>query len=112
MGKFNTRSYQWTSPPPAVAFTAFADVWPRATQTETGAVLCAMGVGRTSTFFDILYQSLPLPTRPSEVVRVRTCYGKLWKLIMPFSRTWKVLEREVFRSNYGKVLEFLCLGTF
>ena len=36
--------------PPAVAFTAFADVWPRATVTETGAALCAIGAGRTLTF--------------------------------------------------------------
>jgi len=27
--KLNMRSYQWTSFPPAVDFTAFADVWPR-----------------------------------------------------------------------------------
>ena len=33
--------------PSAVAFTAFADVWPRATETEMGAALCAIGVGRT-----------------------------------------------------------------
>ena len=35
--------------PPTVAFTAFADVWPRATETEIGAALCAFGVGRTLT---------------------------------------------------------------
>ena len=34
----------------AVAFTAFADVWPRATETGTGAALCAIGAGRTLTF--------------------------------------------------------------
>ena len=33
--------------PPAVAFTALAGVWPRAT--EIGAALCAIGVGRTLT---------------------------------------------------------------
>ena len=48
MGKLNTRSYQWTSPP-AVAFSAFADVWPRATETEIGAALCANAPGRTLT---------------------------------------------------------------
>ena len=37
--------------PPAVAFTAFADVRPRATETEIGAVLCAIGAGGTLTFF-------------------------------------------------------------
>ena len=36
--------------PPAVAFTAFADVWPRDTETEIGAALCAIGAGRTLTF--------------------------------------------------------------
>ena len=36
--------------PPAVAFTAFADVWTRATGTEMGATLCAIGVGRALTF--------------------------------------------------------------
>ena len=41
--------------PPAVAFTAFADVWPRATETEIGAALCAIGAGRTFTF-DCLYK--------------------------------------------------------
>ena len=35
--------------PPAVAFAAFADVWPRATETEIGAALCAIGAGRTLT---------------------------------------------------------------
>ena len=35
--------------PPAVAFTAFADVWPRATETETGAAICAIGAERTLT---------------------------------------------------------------
>ena len=35
--------------PPAVAFTAFTDVWPRARETEIGAALCAIGVGRTLT---------------------------------------------------------------
>ena len=38
--------------PPAVAFTAFTDVWPRATETEIGAALCAIGAGRTLNFFD------------------------------------------------------------
>ena len=36
--------------PTAVAFTAFADVWSRATETEVGAALCAIGAGRTLTF--------------------------------------------------------------
>ena len=36
--------------PPAVAFTAFEDVWRRATETEKGAVLCDIGAGRTLTF--------------------------------------------------------------
>ena len=38
--------------PPAAAFTAFADMWPRATETDIGATLCAIAAGRTSTFFD------------------------------------------------------------
>ena len=33
--------------PPAVAFTVFAAVWPRATETEIDAALCAIGMGRT-----------------------------------------------------------------
>ena len=37
--------------PPAVAFTAFADVWLRATETEIGAALCAIGVGKDFDFF-------------------------------------------------------------
>ena len=32
--------------PPAVAFTAFADSWPRAIETEIGAALCATGRGK------------------------------------------------------------------
>ena len=36
--------------PPAVAFTAFADLWPRAPETEIGAALCAIGAERTLTF--------------------------------------------------------------
>ena len=45
-GKLKMWSYQWTSP---VAFTAFANLWPRATETEIGAALCAIGAGRTLT---------------------------------------------------------------
>ena len=37
-------------PPPAVVVTAFADVWPGATETEIGAALCASGAGGTLTF--------------------------------------------------------------
>ena len=33
-------------PPPAVAFTAFADAWPRAIDTEIDAALCAIGRGK------------------------------------------------------------------
>ena len=36
--------------PPAVAFTAFADVWPRGIETEIGVALSAIGAGRTLTF--------------------------------------------------------------
>ena len=38
--------------PPAVALTAFIDALPRAIETEIGAALCAIGAGRTLTFFD------------------------------------------------------------
>ena len=37
---------------PAVAFTAFADAWPRAVETEIGAALCAIGRGKDFDFFD------------------------------------------------------------
>ena len=37
--------------PPAVATIAFADSRPRATETEIGAALCAIGVGRTLTIW-------------------------------------------------------------
>ena len=37
--------------PPAAAFTAFADVWPRAIEMEKGAALYAIGAGNTMTFF-------------------------------------------------------------
>ena len=33
--------------PPAAAFTAFADTWPRAVETEIGTALCAIGAGKT-----------------------------------------------------------------
>ena len=36
--------------PPAIAFTAFADVWPRAAETEIGAALCAIGAGKDFDF--------------------------------------------------------------
>ena len=36
--------------PPAVAFTAFADVWPMATEKEIGAALRATGTGRALTY--------------------------------------------------------------
>ena len=32
--------------PPTVAFTAFADVWPRPIETEIGNALCAIGCGK------------------------------------------------------------------
>ena len=37
--------------PPAVAFTAFADVWPRSTETEIGTALCTIGAGKDFGFF-------------------------------------------------------------
>ena len=54
MGKLKSRSYQWTSPHSAVAFTAFADAWPGAIEKEIGAALCAIGAGKD---FDILRHS-------------------------------------------------------
>ena len=36
--------------PPTVSFTAFADMWPRAIETEIGAALCAFGAGGTLPF--------------------------------------------------------------
>ena len=41
--------------PPTVAFTAFADAWPRAAGTDIGAALCSIGAGRTLTFFSQEY---------------------------------------------------------
>ena len=41
--------------PPAVAFTAFADAWPRATEMEIGAALCAIGAGRTLLITPVLH---------------------------------------------------------
>ena len=32
----------------------------------------------------------------SGFVRVFESFGKLWKLLMPFSRTWKVVEKRNF----------------
>ena len=50
--------------PPALAFTAIANVWPRATETEIGAALCAIGAGRTLTLILI---------PPPKSVKVRHC---------------------------------------
>ena len=36
--------------PPAVAFTAFADTWLRARETEIGAALCTIGRGKDFDF--------------------------------------------------------------
>ena len=42
---------------PAVAFNAFADVWLRATETEIGAALCAIGARKDFGFdFDMFFQ--------------------------------------------------------
>ena len=43
-------------PPPAVAFTAFADAWPRAIETEIGAALCAIGRGKDFDFFESCHE--------------------------------------------------------
>ena len=42
--------------PPAVAFIAFADTWPRAIETEIGAALCAIGAGKDFHFGFIFRQ--------------------------------------------------------
>ena len=42
-------------PPPAVAFTAFADAWPRAIETEIGATLCAIWRGKDFDF-DLVFR--------------------------------------------------------
>ena len=52
----------------------------------------------------------PCKTKYAGSVRVLESFGKLWKLIMQFSRTWRVLEKRGFQNGYGKVLEF-CFGT-
>ena len=45
--------------PPAVAFTAFVDMWPRATEMEIDTTLCAIGAGRALTFdFAYLHNSI------------------------------------------------------
>ena len=44
--------------PSAVAFTAFADVWPRATEMEMVAALCAIGAGRNLTLDFLLLSDL------------------------------------------------------
>ena len=44
------------------------------------------------------------PSRPP-FVRVRTDFGKFWKLISVFSRTLKVLENQVFCHGLWKVME-------
>ena len=46
----------------AVAFTAFADVWPRATETEIGVALCAIGAGKTSSLISIFFIQDKKPT--------------------------------------------------
>ena len=33
--------------------------------------------------------------------RVHTGVGKLWKLMIPFSMTWKVLEKRSFQNGCG-----------
>ena len=38
--------------------------------------------------------------------KIRTGFGKLWKLITPISRTLKVLEKKVFSKWLWKVVEF------
>ena len=47
--------------PPAVAFTAFTDAWPRAIETEIGAALCAIGAGKD---FDLFLRSKVTVTNP------------------------------------------------
>ena len=56
---------------PAVAFTVFAEVWPRTTETEIGAALCAIGAGRTLTFFDRLRA---YATSKHQSVNLSICY--------------------------------------
>ena len=34
-------------------------------------------------------------------------FGMLWKLIMLFSSTWRMLESDVFQNDNGKVLDFV-----
>ena len=45
-----------------------------------------------------------------DISRVCMGYGNLCKLIIPFSRTWKV-RGEVFQNNYENFLDF-CLQKF
>ena len=43
---------------------------------------------------------------PRDCPKVRTGYGKLWKLTTPFSRTWKVLEGRFFKVAMETFLRF------
>jgi len=45
---------------PAVAFTVFLDAWPRARETEIGAALCSIDVGKD---FDCLLNALVCKVR-------------------------------------------------
>ena len=58
VGKLNTRSYQWSTPPPAVAFIVSAGVWPKVIETGIGATLCAIGARRNFNFLtDFLFNN-------------------------------------------------------
>ena len=58
---------------PTVAFSAFADAWPRAPETEIGAALCVIGAGRTLTF------DLNLEKAPKFFVFKSRAHSKFWR---------------------------------
>ena len=62
--------YQWTSPP-AEAFIVFTDLRPRATETEVGAALCAIGAGGTLTFLFLTNSNITLVFLNSNITSVR-----------------------------------------
>ena len=51
--------------PPAVAFIAFTDAWPRAIETEMDAALCTIGRGETTMTFLTLSENAYLRAYPA-----------------------------------------------
>ena len=91
--------------PPAVAFTAFAEMWPRATEAEISAALCAISEGRTLNFLTLTLCCFDSSYRILDIFFLAIFLINPREKSMAYSKT----DLHFFSSLVVYIIWFLCL---